>query len=755
MRVMSDILVSRKPAIALMGSTGAPKSIKTTPRIKRVDPVELELTWQHDGVVFNGINKIVQSIMSAPHKLIAEDPKVLAYFESFVNNLGNSGSDITWNELLAQIFEHECIFGWAFIENVYNTKGNRIVDWDVIDPKKMDYAKDRMGNIVLDKFGKPVGFFEKLAYGTYHTANDKNYWDVNREGIPDSVEYPAGFKAIFLKPDQIAIIKLFCVGDGFYPTGIIEPIYKTTLRKMNIEDSLANAIYRHGFPIMWAQLGDINHEPTPQHIESMLDKLKNISTKQEIATPYFYDIKILESKKFDKLAASLDYYINQQVAGLGIPKPFATGGGEACYSEDTMTLTENGWKYHWEIKDNEKIATFNPKTQEIEFNNFTHKELFYYKGEMHHYKNKVVDILVTPKHKMYYRTLRKNEWVKGESRHINKNLIQFKNSVEFFGKDADKISIEESMYDKQSRIKQKNCTFDAEPFLKLLGYYISEGWCDSNIRHPIEISNIDPIILQEMYSIAESLGLNPRYKLSRGKIEGIRFSHKSLAIWFKKNCGADSKSKRLPEFVLGLKKELQELVLDTLIKGDGSTWGTTGISYYTSSKKLFSQVCEMMLKCGYAVNYNDYTKSQSVYRINGNKTHKEPKVRLSKHRKKVDYKGFVYCYEVQNHLFITSRNGKIAIQGNTNRATLGNQASLFQLTLTDIIRRTVAAIEKYMFKPVAELEGFREVPKLLWEAPGIDQQEKKAKRILEWVKSGILKPDLKIIEFIKQMEDLE
>lgn len=420
MRVISDILVSRKPAIALMGSTGAPKSIKTTPRIKRVDPVELELTWQHDGVVFNGINKIVQSIMSAPHKLTAEDPKVLAYFENFVEGLGNSGSDITWNELLAQIFEHECIFGWAFIENVYNKQGNRIVDWDIIDPKKMDYAKDRMGNIVLDEFGKPVGFFEKLAYGTYHSPDDRGFWDVNREGIPKNVDYPAGFKAIFLKPDQVAIIKLFCVGDGFYPTGIIEPIYKTTLRKMNIEDSLANAIYRHGFPIMWAQLGDINHEPTPQHIESMLDKLKNISTKQEIATPYFYDIKILESKKFDKLAASLDYYINQQVAGLGIPKPFATGGGEA-----------------------------------------------------------------------------------------------------------------------------------------------------------------------------------------------------------------------------------------------------------------------------------------------------------------------------------------------TNRATLGNQASLFQLTLTDIIRRTIAAIEKYMFKPVAELEGFREVPKLLWEAPGIDQQEKKAKRILEWVKSGILKPDLKIIEFIKQMEDLE
>jgi hypothetical protein len=99
---------------------------------------------------------------------------------------------------------------------------------------------------------------------------------------------------------------------------------------MNIEEALANAIYRHGFPIIWAQLGDLNHEPTPQQIENMLEKLKDINFKQEIATPYYYQLHIIESKKAERLREHLEYFKEQEVAGLGIPKPFATGGAEGA-----------------------------------------------------------------------------------------------------------------------------------------------------------------------------------------------------------------------------------------------------------------------------------------------------------------------------------------------------------------------------------------------------------------------------------------
>ena len=50
----------------------------------------------------------------------------------------------------------------------------------------------------------------------------------------------------------------------------------------------------------------------------------------------------------------------------------------------------------------------------------------------------------------------------------------------------------------------------------------------------------------------------------------------------------------------------------------------------------------------------------------------------------------------------------------TNRATLGTQLQVFELSLNTIANKICRSIEKYIFKPIAEAEGFDEVPKLVW-----------------------------------------
>lgn len=305
----------------ISGELGEPKSLKTTPGIVRVPQAELELTYLHNPIIFNGINKIIESIMSAKHELVCEDDNVKSFFEAFFESLGNSGSDLTWEELLSLMYKYQCIYGKVWIENIFNKKKNRIVDWDTIDPKKMDYAKSSNELIALDKFGRPYGYVETLPYEV--AVPEQNL----PPKIADKISMPPN--GIFLNRKLVAQIKLFTIGDGFYPIGLIEPIYKNSIRKMNIEEALANAIWRHGFPIIVGKIGDPNHEPTPQQVKSILDKLKDISFKQELAVPYYYDLKILESKKAEKLRQHLDYFRDNEIAGLGIPKPFVTGGGEA------------------------------------------------------------------------------------------------------------------------------------------------------------------------------------------------------------------------------------------------------------------------------------------------------------------------------------------------------------------------------------------------------------------------------------------
>lgn len=314
-------ILAPQPRTKISGDIGDPKALKTTPTITRISMAELELTYLHNPTIFNGINKIVQTIMSAEHELICKDGKTKSYFESFFAELGNSGSDVTWEELLSQIYKFQCIYGKAWIENIYNKKANKIVDWDTIDPKKMDYAKKSNEILSLDKFGKPKGYVETLPYDV--AAPEQRL----PEELQNEITLPPN--SIFLAPPRVAQIKLFIIGDGFYPIGLVEPIYKTSLRKMNIEEALANAIWRHGFPIILGKVGDPNHEPTPQQIKSILEKLRDASFKQELAVPYYYDLKFLESKKAEKLRQHLDYFRDNEITGLGIPKPFATGGGEA------------------------------------------------------------------------------------------------------------------------------------------------------------------------------------------------------------------------------------------------------------------------------------------------------------------------------------------------------------------------------------------------------------------------------------------
>ena len=50
----------------------------------------------------------------------------------------------------------------------------------------------------------------------------------------------------------------------------------------------------------------------------------------------------------------------------------------------------------------------------------------------------------------------------------------------------------------------------------------------------------------------------------------------------------------------------------------------------------------------------------------------------------------------------------------TNRSTLGTQLEVLKLSLNNLAQRECKKIEKYIFKPIADAEGFDEVPKLEW-----------------------------------------
>lgn len=272
--------------------SGKTKSERTSSSLERIDKDKLEKIYIHDPVVFNSINLITKTFLSTGYDIVVENSKVKADLELLKKN-------VNFTDLLLEIIEQISIYGNAWIELVKNKKGNKIVDLVPIDPKSMDFQREH-GDIEYDEQGNPVGYVQETKMG------EKTEFDY----------------------DDIAHFKLYTVGDGPRGVGLIEPIYKTSYLKLNIEEGLGNAIYRHGFPLFVAKVGDENHPPSPDQIQDLGEKLKDISSETEIVIPHYYDLEIVESKKSEKLQEHLDYYIDQQVTGLGTPKSLVTGSGE-------------------------------------------------------------------------------------------------------------------------------------------------------------------------------------------------------------------------------------------------------------------------------------------------------------------------------------------------------------------------------------------------------------------------------------------
>jgi len=319
--------------------SGIPMTLSTSIAMNRVAPEELETVYGHDGLTFNEVNKFVQTIMAAGYKIEGNDSKTRDYIIDLLDSIGNVGESTTWDELLTEDYRDAAIYGNTWTELVPNKSGDEIVDLKRIDPKLMDIARTGTQNqAALDKFGRPLGFTMKIPYGMSIKQKDK---------VPEGVSLAFGQK-LFLKPERIAQFKLYTFGDGFIGIGLIEPAYKSVVRKLNIEEAHSNYLYNTGFAPRLGYVGDINHEPTPQQVENMLNQLKDLNYKQNLAMAYYNKVELLEPKKTDTLQSNVQFLQSQQVAASGMPQALVTGSGEET---NRQTLTNQQIFFEYGLKD--------------------------------------------------------------------------------------------------------------------------------------------------------------------------------------------------------------------------------------------------------------------------------------------------------------------------------------------------------------------------------------------------------------------
>jgi hypothetical protein len=392
-----------------------------------------------------------------------------------------------------------------------------------------------------------------------------------------------------------------------------------------------------------------------------------------------------------------------------ISKAFTHSEGP-CASQDTETLTRTGFKLYDDIKDDEEIATYNPETKKIEYHVPTARVKFdVNNGELMHFENQWMDHMVSTNHRCWVQGANDGLWAirRADEVEIGQRMA---NIADWDGEYVDAVTIK-----RQNAHGKPDATWTIpiNSYVQFLGYYLAEGYLASwklNHRYTKRIAKNQPDVENKcVYAAVLSQAVNEDFTLSDkaarldGAVRALPFNcgvhkrigksgcknslswtitNRALAQHLLRECGYKSIGKHIPTWVKNLPQEQLRLLWNALLDGDGCTISADGVTkqyeYYTISKQLADDVQEICLKLGWFAKI--VTRPNTGKKCQGSCKYKvvvvptECKERAGYSRnprllagsiKRVPYTGFIYCFEVPNHLFIMRRNGKIVITGNS------------------------------------------------------------------------------------------
>lgn len=468
----------------------------------------------------------------------------------------------------------------------------------------------------------------------------------------------------------------------------IVPILDDVRALRKLEEEIEILGFQYSIPLYLYKVGNKDIPPAPGEIESVTSTVNNMPSYGMLVVPGHHSIEVPTNNNTPvDILAFCNHFKMRMYSGLGV-SPIAMGETN-CYDESTLTLTSTGWKSYKDIDiATDKIATYNINNKSLEYHTPNYEYKKYYKGDMIHFLGKHVDIKVTPNHEMWIMIRHSGERKKVFAYELlNGKYPEFC----FIDSVTNTYGIN---YLPDTFILDKK-TISRDNILKLLGWYLSEGSLDkfnasigryrtiiSQKKEPF-VSEIRTLLKLSNLSFSEQI--HKQSGVTNFKIYGKEFYHFML-----ENGGRYSNKKFISNRFKSSNSYNAKLIVDTMMKGDG--WrgnDNTGI-YYTTSENLRDDFSQLAFEAGYEVKIiqktytskSDIKSNYPIFGIHITQSKKDYRILTVKHVKKVDYNGIVYCYNVPNHLFITMRNGKIAIQGNTSNRNTSETQDLTMQTIT-------------------------------------------------------------------------
>jgi len=224
-----------------------------------------------------------------------KSPAAKKVVDNFYKNLHPVSGNVALLKKLRDLSEDTDIFGNGFIEPIWNKAHDNYLHLKKLHPISID-LKRKTGEgseVDLDKLGNPKAW----SQGEY----------------PNSTELPM---------DSILHFTYNRIGDEILGISTLEPIYKTVHRLMNIEEGIATAIFRHGFPLydITVEGSSPNSFPAEEQINKAAEQVKGLNYKSEFIHPPNYKVKLMEAYSLGKGRDYTINFIDNIASATGLPK---------------------------------------------------------------------------------------------------------------------------------------------------------------------------------------------------------------------------------------------------------------------------------------------------------------------------------------------------------------------------------------------------------------------------------------------------
>jgi intein/homing endonuclease len=333
-----------------------------------------------------------------------------------------------------------------------------------------------------------------------------------------------------------------------------------------------------------------------------------------------------------------------------------------CFDAETEIFTENGFVKFSDLDATTKVGSMDSRGY-LTMQKPIAIQKIPYKGKMIHFFGHTFDMMVTPEHNMFVRQKNTSRFrIVSAEKLLQKSLQQHEllMKVDWIGEEPEFINIPNvSGSSKAGTFQPKNLRFKTEDFVRFLGWWLTEGSIDKHgefaYRVSIAQSRGNELYRKEIAETLERMGI-AAYENS----QGFEFHSKQLYTYLMSL--GHAKDKRIPADIKKLSPRLLRLLIETMLKGNGSR-----NEFYTTSKSLAEDFQEIALKSGYASKLTlerkkSFKGEEEIYRVSVRRRMMSP--RICTDVEIVNYEGIVYDVTVPNHVILVRRNGFPIWSGN-------------------------------------------------------------------------------------------